>query len=134
MRALCRIFLSLLLLFCRVYDGGSKFVSPTRHTDLSSTIIIVEDAKGKGHSGCRSFHFSTSLLKSVSECVLKVICIISILREKQRCLGRALAIFPEIISHGVRVVHGTQHDSNIIYSKTAADVPQKHSNVKLFDL
>lgn len=39
--------LPLLLLLCRLHDGGSKFVSPTRHTDLSSTIIIVEDAKGK---------------------------------------------------------------------------------------
>ncbi|SPP75921.1 Hypothetical predicted protein [Drosophila guanche] len=37
------VILSLCLL--HVHDSGAKFVIPTRHSDLSSTIIIVEDAK-----------------------------------------------------------------------------------------
>lgn len=42
--------LLLLLMFAHSVGVGAKFVSPTRHgvvSDVSSTIIIVEDAKGK---------------------------------------------------------------------------------------
>lgn len=83
MRIIC-LFLSLLL--CRVSDNESKFVSPTRHTDLSSTIIIVEDAKGKGliGIGLRLIGHSTwgrsswPHFKPRSGVRIKVICIIFI--------------------------------------------------------
>lgn len=44
------LVLAPLLLLLLSVGVGAKFVSPTRHgvvSDVSSTIIIVEDAKGK---------------------------------------------------------------------------------------
>lgn len=81
----------LLLSLAHSVGVGAKFVSPTRHgvvSDVSSTIIIVEDAKGKrsserkrrGEERIRVWEGGVTrsmyLPKRRFSCVLYVICII----------------------------------------------------------